>query len=61
MVFFLKKMIADYVWCVCTVQYKLGRGNRDKVQQFMTITGARYGCLIAVEIGTNYCGHWQGS
>ena len=54
-------MIADYVWCVCAVQYKLGRGNRDKVQQFMTITGARYGCLIDVEIGTNYCGHWQGS
>lgn len=24
------------------VQNKLGRGHRDKVQQFMTITGAKY-------------------
>lgn len=24
------------------LQNKLGRGHRDKVQQFMTITGARY-------------------
>jgi len=47
--FFSKDNIADSVLCARAVQYKLGRGNRDKVQQFMTITGARCGCLIAVE------------
>lgn len=26
---------------VSVSQHKLGRGNRDKVQQFMVITGAR--------------------
>jgi len=47
--FFSNDNIADSVLCARAVQYKLGRGNRDKVQQFMAITGARFGCLIAVE------------
>lgn len=49
---FSEDNLANRVICL---QYKLGRGNRDKVQQFMTITGARCGYLIAV--GFNFiCG-----
>jgi hypothetical protein len=43
------------VTCVFNLQYKLGRGSREEVQQFMTITGARYGCLIPFELDLGPC------
>lgn len=46
----LGKRVANCVLCVCNLQYKLGRGSREKVQQFMAITGARCGRLIPFEL-----------
>lgn len=41
-IFFLLVLCMIGCWKVISWQNKLGRGQRDKVQQFMSITGARY-------------------